>query len=59
MKYRYRFSLAKSHNLLQKTDKEPAIAERRTQEEKPLSDVKSLKGGGGGVSQAKEKKAFW
>lgn len=54
---KYRFSLAKSHNLLQKTDREPAIA-KRTQEEKPLSDVKSLKGGGG-VSQAKEKKAFW
>lgn len=54
---KYRFSLAKSHNLLQKTDREPAIAER-TQEEKPLLHVKSLKRGGG-VSQAKEKKALW
>lgn len=52
-----KFSLARSHNLVEKTDRQPAIAERQTQRERTsLRCEGRLKGVG--VSQAKEEEAL-
>lgn len=53
-----RFSLARSHNLVEKTNREPAVAKKRTWEENLFRYQGNLKREGG-VSQIKEKVSWY